>query len=178
MEEQVNNFAHFPPFYTLQPNQETRNRQLSLWSERILCDCRTKNKFILSFHSYRNDELFYNSSIDRAVSSQLLEAILHHLEQKDQIKWLNTKHDRCLIMWRSIEDWSHQLISQVNHKGLTNSICTLYELFGPESTLSKDFSNLPHEIVETLLTNLEKKRQLIIMRNDDDNRKIDGVKFL
>jgi len=54
----------FPPYFTLQPVRETRERQLALWREFIVEYCRAHRTFVVSVDE--DTPLFVNGAINRA----------------------------------------------------------------------------------------------------------------
>lgn len=67
------NLLDFPPFYTLQPNLESRSKQLRLWKEYILEISSSKRKYTL------DHTIFTNKTINRNCSSELIDLIIKEL---------------------------------------------------------------------------------------------------
>ncbi|TGJ78682.1 hypothetical protein E0Z10_g10086, partial [Xylaria hypoxylon] len=59
---------HFPPFFTRQPNLNTRHSQHSKWASLILSYCAYHKLYKLSLTSPASEDLFYNRRINHRLS--------------------------------------------------------------------------------------------------------------
>lgn len=56
----------FPPFFTLQPNSDTRSKQIEAWCDLVLAYYRANRTFIMDLNeAAQSSPLFYNSKINR-----------------------------------------------------------------------------------------------------------------
>nr|GEZ74208.1 vacuolar protein sorting-associated protein 25 [Tanacetum cinerariifolium] len=55
-------FYNYPPYFTLQPVRETREKQIQLWKELILDYCRTQKIFVIGLE--QDFPLFSNPAIE------------------------------------------------------------------------------------------------------------------
>lgn len=78
--EVIMSLKDFPPFYTLQPNLETRSKQLSIWKDYILDFSRSNRKFTLDY------DIFSNPSINRNCNSEFINMIIQELIKSGKIK--------------------------------------------------------------------------------------------
>ena len=65
-------FLAFPPFYTIQPVESTRSRQLELWKDAIVEHHRKNKAYTLVVKEY---PLFENKDINRKIYFMLLQII-------------------------------------------------------------------------------------------------------
>lgn len=79
----------FPPFFTLQPNEETRRKQMDAWCQLVLSYFQNKKETNLDVSSLSttHKDLFCNSKINRKANSQLIEAILNELYRRGNLEW-------------------------------------------------------------------------------------------
>ena len=77
---------NFPPFYTLQPNAETRKKQLEAWRSIVLDYCQSKNLTTLDLREIGQSELFNNTQIKRRLSEEALAAVFNELEEKGNVE--------------------------------------------------------------------------------------------
>lgn len=56
------NFLNYPPYFTLQPVRETREKQIQLWKELIIDFCRTQKVFVIGLEE--DFPLFSNPAIE------------------------------------------------------------------------------------------------------------------
>lgn len=85
-------FHDFPPFFTLQPNLETRDVQLREWS-RIICSfCQECRVFFIDKTSstLRETFPFCNKKLPRTISEECLCAALDYMAKTDRGVWLNS----------------------------------------------------------------------------------------
>uniref|UniRef100_A0A8R7PU49 Vacuolar protein sorting-associated protein 25 n=1 Tax=Triticum urartu TaxID=4572 RepID=A0A8R7PU49_TRIUA len=67
-------FFNYPPYFTLQPVRETREKQVQLWKELILDYCRSQKMYIISLEE--DFPLFSNPKIERSLSYEAKEVFL------------------------------------------------------------------------------------------------------
>lgn len=54
----------FPPFFTVQPNTDTRSKQLDAWCDLVLSYHRATKSYLLDINEAQSSPLFYNSKIN------------------------------------------------------------------------------------------------------------------
>ena len=54
----------FPPFFTVQPNTDTRSKQLDAWCNLVLSYHRATKSYLLDVNEAQSSPLFYNSKIN------------------------------------------------------------------------------------------------------------------
>lgn len=168
----------FPPFYTLQPNKDTREKQVEAWCGLILAYSRYHRIFFLDLPAALSKSLplFYNEEIQRRLSSDAMNAIFEALHSKGQIQWLDPKSKTsCLIFWKTPAEWGNLLYNWAVSTGNTNSVCTLFELKEGDDSQGQEFSGIDDRVLVKALQCLEKERKAEIMT--DDNGDLQGVKF-
>lgn len=55
----------FPPFFTIQPNSDTRQKQLEAWCELVLDYYKSQKSYILDINEAYDKPLFFNQEIKR-----------------------------------------------------------------------------------------------------------------
>lgn len=141
----------FPPFFTLQINEDTKKKQLDAWCDLVLAYCKQTRSFQLDLIESQSSELFNNKKIDRKCSLELIAVIIDELVRRSRAEWIinnselvnsksssnNTKtKSKAFILWHTLDEWSKIIYEFVNRKALQNTVCTFYEL-----TESKDNRN-------------------------------------
>ena len=63
----------FPPFYTLQPNLDSRKKQLEAWRTIVLDYCQKRSLSSLDLREASNSKLFNNTAINRRLSDEALQ---------------------------------------------------------------------------------------------------------
>jgi len=177
----------FPPFFTLQPNEDTRAKQLDAWCDLVLNYCSHKGIFQIDLTDAQNLELFYNKKIDRKCSLDLITTILTELVKKDRAQWISSdqvspkkshqqqNHRKCLILWNTLDEWSKLIYEYVDRKSLQGTVCTFYELTEAKEVRNEKFSRIDKVVFRKSLAVLEKQGKAEVFQLDEAEEH--GVKF-
>lgn len=160
----------FPPFYTLQPNLDTRQKQLEGWCALVLAYHRHHKQYSLDVQESQATSLFHNKEIDRKLNIDAIYAVLEELQKKGNVEWTDKTRKQCLVMWRTPEEWGKLIYHWVSNNGLMNTVCTLFELVNGDDTAGEDFHGLEMPVLMRALQTLQQQRKAEIMGTD-------GVKF-
>ncbi|CAK9289966.1 unnamed protein product [Gordionus sp. m RMFG-2023] len=179
----------FPPYYTIQLNQNTRTKQLDSWVQFVLSYCKHFKCFELNpkhepsshFINLEYDNkiiLFKNHTINRNLSEEGIILILDELYIKGNFRW-HDRHNKTkggYVLWYSIEEWANVIYKWAMNKGLKNTVCTFYEMIeAPVNNFSaiNEFWGMPKNLFLQILKQLEaqKKAEIIIQQD------LEGVKF-
>lgn len=172
----------FPPFFTLQPNEDTKRKQLDAWCDLVLEYCKFKRIFQFDANEMQNSELFSNKKIDRKCSLDLINVIIDELIRKNRAEWQmsgvgkNAKQtSKCFIYWYGLDEWARFIYDYVVKNGLQNSVCTIYELIDSDEVKKEIFYRIDHQLFLKSIKILEnsKKAELIHLNDNDEP----GVKF-
>lgn len=163
----------FPPFFTLQPNLDTRQKQLDAWSSLVLSFHRHYHLYSLDVAEIQISELFQNKAISRKLNLDAIYLVLEELRKKGHIEWKDKQRRSCLLMWRTPEEWGKHIYKWACDNGMSNSVCTLFELANGDDTIGQDFHGLDLEILSKALKTLEIDRKAELMSFDGS----EGVKF-
>ncbi|CAJ0575574.1 unnamed protein product, partial [Mesorhabditis spiculigera] len=165
----------FPPFFTLQPVANTRQKQLEAWA-RLVIDYAQFNKiFTFDLNEAEQGELFFNQKLNRRLDSEGVKAVFGYLEQKRHLDWTDPDHTRCHIYWRTPEEWGTLIFEWAQSNGLANQSCTLYEIAHGDDTVTESFHGLEKEILLKALRSLEVQRRAQLYNIGTE---YEGVKFL
>ena len=181
----------FPPFFTQQPNEDTRKKQLDAWCDLILAYCKHHRVYELDLIEAQNQELFSNKQIDRKCPLDFTSLIIDTLVKKNRAEWIlsselshknlksvspSLKNRRCYIYWHTLEEWSKLIYDYVNRNGMQNTVCTFYELTEASECKREPFYKLDKEVLRRALLLLQQQRKAEIIQLDDGNSE-QGVKF-
>eukprot|EP00850_Spirogloea_muscicola_P014956 SM000111S18779 [mRNA] locus=s111:170626:172293:+ [translate_table: standard] len=142
-------FYNYPPYFTLQPVKDTREKQIKLWKELILQYCKQQKVFRVNLDE--EFPLFVNQAIDRKLSNDAKVCFLGALVAEGRAEWLDKGHQKCLILWRRVEDWADivlQFVCSLPSAQISNASCTL-----PLMTMVRD------NAMENNVMTLEELRQ-------------------
>ncbi|XP_014666555.1 PREDICTED: vacuolar protein-sorting-associated protein 25-like [Priapulus caudatus] len=163
----------FQPFFTLQPNLDTRKKQVEAWCSLILAYHRHERQYILDVVESQNSPLFCNKEINRKLRLDDVQYLLEELQKKGNVEWLDKTQTRCYILWRTIEEWGTILYGWAADNGKQNTVCTLYEITNGEDTAGEDFHGLDTNILLRVLRALERQKKAEVFSLGDS----EGVKF-
>ncbi|TFK10719.1 Cytosolic carboxypeptidase 6 [Platysternon megacephalum] len=124
----------FPPFFTLQPNVDTRQKQMTAWCSLVLSYCRLNKQYTMTLMEAQESPLFNNRKLQRKLPVESIQVVLEELRKKGNLEWLDKNKSSFLIMWRRPEEWGKLIYQWVSKNGLTNSVFTLYELSNGDDT--------------------------------------------
>lgn len=178
----------FPPFFTLQPNRDTRQVQLDAWISLINSWCWQHRKQTLHAPQCLQEAPFTNSKIGRSLSESAFQAVAERLIDKGLAEWdqLSSGGSKSgaakgsptsgtlIVYCRSLADWAKQVYTWAESKGLVGSVCTLFELTASDAAKNNSFYRLDQNILTRALRVLESQGRAAIVEVDDAV----GVKFL
>ncbi|PIA44752.1 hypothetical protein AQUCO_01700385v1 [Aquilegia coerulea] len=166
-------FFNYPPYFTLQPVRDTREKQLQLWKELILDFCRTQKIFIIGLEE--EFSLFTNPVIERSLSHEAKETFLSALVSEGRAEWIDKGHKKCLILWLRIQDWADCILRFVKDNGLEDSVMTIEEIRSGIESRGTELHGMDRTVLIRALKLLEHKGKAAIFKGtsaDDE-----GVKF-
>lgn len=166
-------FYNFPPFFTLQPVLDTRNKQLSLWRDLILSYCEHNRIYTFALEETPNCPLFHNDSINRSLKTDETRQVFEFLCSEGRAEWLNNQKSRILVFWRTPAEWADSIYAWAESNGLLNSVCTLYELQQAED---QEWYQIDMDMLNRALRHLQSLKKCKIFTGN--NPQATGVKFL
>lgn len=177
---------NFPPFYTLQPNADTRIKQLDAWCDLVQTYCKQHRLFQIDTTSAQKLELFSNKKIDRKCSLDLITDILNEMVKRNRALWLTETvspkkssqtqaRRKCLILWNTLDQWANLIYAYVERNALHGTVCTFYELTEAKEIKNEPFYKIDLEVFRKSLAVLEKENKAEVFQLDGDSEY--GVKF-
>jgi len=128
---------NFPPFFTLQPTLETREKQLQLWSK-LICDwAKNSNSWVCVPSKL---EIWENTTIQRRLGHEGQVAVVFKMISEGNAAWESPEDaslklsdaisggGRLRIMWQSANRVAGDIWSHVKDSGLMGQVFTVYEL--------------------------------------------------
>jgi ESCRT-II complex subunit VPS25 len=189
---------NFPPFFTIQPNEDTRKKQIDAWCDLVLAYCKQKRIYQLDIADSLTSELFSNKKIDRKCSPELATLIIEELVKRNRAEWIPSKADsssslssrksnqqaaaaassnsrKCFVYWNSLSEWANLIYKYVCDNAMQNTVCTFYELTESSDCQSEEFFRIDSSVLLKVLGILQqqKKAEVISLDGAGDH----GVKF-
>ncbi|KAL8241732.1 hypothetical protein R6Q59_012034 [Mikania micrantha] len=172
-EYKLPHFFHYPPYFTLQPVRETREKQIQLWKELILDYCRARKIFVIGLEE--DFPLFSNLAIERSLNHEAREAFLSAIVLDGRAEWMDKNHRQCLILWHRIKDWADIILHFVKENGLEDSVMTVEEIRTGIESRGTDIHGMDRGVLVRALKLLENKGKLAIFKGTSTDD--EGVKF-
>ena len=164
-------FFNYPPYFTLQPVRETREKQVQLWKELILDYCRSQKMYIISLEE--DFPLFSNPKIERSLSYEAKEVFLAALVSEGRAEWIDKSHKKCLILWLRIQDWANYILDFVKENGL--EVTTIEDIRSGIETHGTELAGIDRGVLMRALRLLEQKGKAVIFKGSSADD--EGVKF-
>ncbi|XP_039372214.1 vacuolar protein-sorting-associated protein 25 isoform X1 [Mauremys reevesii] len=157
----------------LQPNVDTRQKQMTAWCSLVLSYCRINKQYTMTVMEAQESPLFNNRKLQRKLPMESIQVVLEELRKKGNLEWLDKNKSSFLIMWRRPEEWGKLIYQWVSKNGLTNSVFTLYELSNGDDTENEEFHGLEESMLLRALQALQQEHRAEIITLDEGR----GVKF-
>jgi ESCRT-II complex subunit VPS25 len=164
----------FPPFFTIQPNATTREKQLEAWAQLILHYCNHNSIYTADITQLAETELFNNRTINRRLDYNGIVTVLDYLEAKNCVEWTDRTKRQCHIHWQSPEQWAEVIHSWARTNGFLNSVVTLEDLIDGDDTVQESFHGINRRTLIKALEALQKKGLAAIIEHEGA---VAGVKF-
>jgi len=159
----------FPPFFSLQPHQATRAKQIEAWRHLVLHYCQVNTVSALDLASAPELPLFHNSSISRRLPVDAIKELLDDLAGRGNLEWVDKTKRRGLVYWRSPQQIGQEIFKWVSDSGQTGAVLTIQEII--EEGENNSWKGVGEEIVIKALEALECDKRCEVFEDND------GVKF-
>lgn len=168
---------NFPPFFTIQPNEETRAKQLDAWQALVLSYTQHHkvNRFVVNQCTAM--DLFNNKAINRSLNTDAITTVLDHMQQAGHIEWKDADKTECAVFWRSPKEWGDIIYKWAVDTGNTDTVCTFFELLEGETGEGQAFFNMDRHVFRRALAELQTQGKAEIFSAGAEDEEGDGVKF-
>eukprot|EP00963_Diacronema_lutheri_P001251 scaffold80_cov325-Pavlova_lutheri.AAC.41 len=110
-------FHRYPPYFTLQPVESTRDKQAQLWRELIRKYCEWNRKYVISVDADAEDPLFANAEIDRKLDRNARVYFLNEMVKHGEAEVIDKKKTKFLIFWKRTQEWADLVLQWVRGIG-------------------------------------------------------------
>lgn len=175
---------NFPPFFTPQPNTNTRQSQLQKWSSLIQSWCRHHRQYRLSLIDAVETPLFHNAALRKRLDLREARAVVDWMSKSEEeggggrrAEWIaeGSAQGKAVawIWWRRPEEWADVLVEWVDGTGQRGTVLTVYELIEGDVTMSQEFHGMDTDVMLRSLNVLVKRGKAQIFGDAGQ----EGVKF-
>lgn len=134
----------FPPFFTLQIVDETREKQLVAWRDLIVGWHAANKESMLVVADW---PLWENTAIQRKMSPEGITAVMDFLVKSGYGEWEETEEAtrtraRCRVFWKSVADWGALIYDYARSHGLIGDakVYTVYDIHSDDEWAGQPFS--------------------------------------
>ncbi|KAH7282365.1 hypothetical protein KP509_35G026700 [Ceratopteris richardii] len=166
-------FFNYPPYFTLQPVKDTRDKQIQLWKELILKYC--KHNKIFFIHLEDDIPLFFNASIDRKLTYEARQLFVGALVSEGRAEWMDKAHRKCLVHWRKVQDWAEVILQFARDNGMEDGVMTIDEIRLGDETRGTDLAGIDKVVLIRALKLLEQRGKVAMFKGKSEDD--EGVKF-
>ncbi len=171
----IPDYWSFPPLFTIQPCESTKEKQMKMWSDIILKYHESLNENIMVPGSF---EYFTNANIDRTLSQAGRILVCDYMVLNGQAEWIgedmNIKN-RIRLIFKSVDTLAGELYKYADTIGLKGQVLTIYELHSGEEHHDASFAGSDPIMIERALEKLQNEGKCTIFSGESDADK--GVKF-
>ncbi|CBK20625.2 uncharacterized protein [Blastocystis hominis] len=134
-------FLNFPPFYTLQPCLETRQKQLQMWVKYVIDYCKTNGVAEIVLSSF---PLFDNRSINRSLSEEMRLMVMDLL--------CSQGYGHCerpgvySVVQQSVKDWAYKIYNWMISNGYRMEVMDLEDIRCGDRVCHETFYNMQKSI--------------------------------
>ncbi|CAG9580917.1 unnamed protein product [Danaus chrysippus] len=157
----------------IQPNSETRSKQLQAWQELISEYMKATKQSTIDVRESQNSPLFNNTAIDRRLSPEGVLTVLEDMAKSGKAAPIDKSKNVWEVYWHSLDEWGNMIYNWASSNGLNNTVCTLYELREGDNTVGEEFHGLDMNILIKALKALSSNGKCELIEFDDNQ----GVKF-
>ena len=168
-------FYSNPPFFTLQPVLNTRDKQVSLWISLILSYSQFYKCFSYDLSSVSNLPLFNNTSIQRTLPVTAMIFIFDSMISSQNGEWMNKEKTRFMVYVKSPESTGEEIYKWAMDMGKGNVVLTIWEIRKGEESEDQEFWDLDEDLIIKALQALEKKGKCKLFQSSQSDES--GVKF-
>jgi len=159
--------------YTLQPSQDTREKQLRLWADIVLKAHEARKESLMVPASW---DLFENAAIDRKLDADSRTAVIAHMIEAGNAEWDNEDKSRVRLIFKSVAALASEVYLYVQKQGLQGNIVTVYELYASDEHADSGFHGTDPVLFLRALEQLEEEGRCTVFQGGTTEE--NGVKFL
>ncbi|KAK8824743.1 hypothetical protein WA577_001767 [Blastocystis sp. JDR] len=134
-------YYDFPPFFTLQPNPDTREKQIQTWIKYIMEYCKSNGLSEVNVNSF---PLFENRSIERSLDPEMRIRLMNELcEQGYGHKENDSTYS---IIEKSVKDWAYTIYNWMIENGYRMEVMDLEEIRAGDRVCHEAFYNMKESL--------------------------------
>ena len=171
----------FPPFYTLQVHEETKQRQIQLWCQRVLEWCKSHRIRKLDVtEAATSSELFSSPptcAVKRSINTQFINIIMDSLIAQGRAE--KVTDTSFMVFSVTLDDYAQSLYQWVERRSAQGIVMTVSEIIRDGGSGNEDelFFGMEIEMFRKVVAKLEADGKVLVIKDGLRLRETDGLKF-
>jgi hypothetical protein len=126
----------------------------------------------------QQSELFFNKSISRRATPEMIKEIVDEMVRLKQAQWIQAPV-KAIIHWKRVDEWADLIMSALSKRGMSGVICTVYELVHGDEYSGEVFYDMDKEVFMKAMEHSQRSGRVQIIRASSTSS-IDetGIKIL
>lgn len=166
----------YPPFWTIQINPKTRQKQLEFWSNLICAFMASINKTEMDTVTTMETPLFKNAKLGKKLSKESVDIIIEFMISQNKAKWLDDQHIRARIVWKTPLEMGMTVWRYADSTGQLKIMMTYEELINGDETEGQTFHKMSIQAFDEAMHALEEAGKAKVMPSKHILES--GVKFI
>ena len=168
--------TNFPPMYTIQLAEATRERQLALWCQLVVRSALGKDQSV-AVVDLATFPAFSNAKIQRSLDDAGRRLVGDALVERQLGQWEDAAKTRLLVSSRTIEAWASTIYEWARDTGrLGTAPSTVYEVYAGDDAQRTPLEGLHPDVCLKALKVLEQQGKAVVIVGDSVDST--GVKFV
>ncbi len=169
-------YYNWPIFFTFQKHENTKRKQIKMWSALTLICCKDNKIFRLSKSDFY-ENIGINNQIQRRLNFDDIQVIFDNLVEDNKAIYVNKNNkDEIFILWKTIPEWENFFYESSTKKKSIGKLETLDYLCYDEDNKYEEYYNMDRDLLILILKGLESKGKCKLIKDDDDSYM--GVQFI
>ena len=169
-------YYNWPIFFTFQKHENTKRKQIKMWSALTLICCKDNKIFRLSKSDFY-ENIGRNNLIQRSLNFDDIKIIFENLVIDNKAMYVSKdNHDELFLLWKTIPEWENFFYESSIKKKSIGKLETIDYLCYNEDNKSEEYYNMDRDLLILILKGLESKGKCNLIKDNDNSYM--GVKFL
>ena len=180
MEYKFPEYYNYPFMYTLQKNQDIKDKQLKMWTDIICGYCQHSKIYQVGISELYNSKICINTQIDRRISLNFMQNLIEHMVKHGInnlgfAEYTNTSKDKVFIYFKSVQEVAKWIYEWADRTGRIGSVETIVDLSEAEENSKELFYKVPVEIIKKACDALQRESKAEVFYSEKSKEY--GVKF-
>jgi ESCRT-II complex subunit VPS25 len=169
-------FWHFPPMFTIQKVDKTRESQFQMWTDLLTGYLESQSKTSIYVDKEAGAPPFTNPEIRKSLHPDGIRQVLDYMSSQGFGSWSDDEKTIFSCSWRKLSDWANSIYKWAVSMDQIGKINTIYDLHSGDETDGEDFHGIEPGLLLKALDVLEEEGKVRVYKDGDQVDEF-GVKF-